>query len=415
MAHRRGLLAEFQHQQRLAQTRANQAARAQAAARAQVQRAQAAQARATAAAIRTSEAERKRAEKEAQAAYVESRQAEVQELNDELAYQYEEIDGLLQATLEVDDFVDLEALKKQVSHPPFPWPELQAPRPQPEPIHVSEPPIFTEPEVPKGLFGKKKKHAEVRQQAWNEYQEALQQWEAFKASVPGRQEQLANQHAALERTRLDMLEAATAQYDAECRLREQEVVEHNSAIDALIAGLGYGVVDAVQEYVGIVLANSIYPPSFEVVHEAEFEPETAELKLTVIVPAPDALSTVKSYRYVKASDEIAETALSRTDANNRYASALHQVTLRSMHEIFEADRRGIIQAMSLQVGPRTKDPATGRDTFLPLVAVTAPRDLFMSFDLAGVIPSATLQHLGAAVSKNPSTLTTVDTSGIRRS
>ncbi|MCU1529453.1 MAG: hypothetical protein JWP75_3216 [Frondihabitans sp.] len=415
MAHRRGFLAEIQHQNRLAQSRANQAARAQAAARARAQRAQAAQVRATAAAARMSEAERKRADREAQAAYVESRLAEVQELNDDLAYANEEVDGLLKATLEVDDYVDLESLKKSVIHPPFPRPELQAPRPLPEIIQISDPPAFVEPEIPKGLFGKKKRHEEIRLRAWTEYQQALQQWEAFRVAVPGRQAELADQHAALEHTRLNLLEAAQLQFDSECRLREQEVTEHNSAIDALIAGLGYGVVDAVQEYVGIVLANSVYPPSFEVVHEAEFEPETAELKLTVIVPAPESLSTVKAYRYVKATDEVAETALSKTDANKRYAGALHQVALRSMHEIFEADHRGIIQAISLQLGPRTKDPATGREMFLPLIAVTAPRDSFVEFDLAGVVPAATLQLLGAAVSKTPAALTVVDASGVRRS
>ncbi|BDZ48580.1 hypothetical protein GCM10025867_08210 [Frondihabitans sucicola] len=321
----------------------------------------------------------------------------------------------MKATLDVDDYVDLDSLKKSVEHPPFPRPELQTPRPLPEPIQISDPPVFVEPEVPKGLFGKKKRHEEIRLQAWTEYQQALQQWEAFRDSVPARQAQLTSQHGALERTRLDMLAAAEAQYEAECRLREQEVAEHNSAIDALIAGLGYGVVDAVQEYIGIVLANSVYPASFEVVHEAAFEPETAELKLTVIVPAPEDLKTVKAYRYVKATDEVAETALSKTDANNRYAGALHQVALRSMHEIFEADRRGIIQAISLQVGPRTKDPATGRQMFLPLIAVTAPRQKFTEFDLAGVVPAATLQHLGAAVSKTPAALTVVDASGVRRS
>jgi len=174
-------------------------------------------------------------------------------------------------------------------------------------------------------------------------------------------------------------------------------------------------VDAFQEYVGIVLANSVYPPSFEVEHEARFDPATSELALTAIVPAPESIRTVKSYRYVRASDEIVETQSSKKDVNDRYASAIHQVALRSLHEIFEADRRGIVQAISLQVGPRTKDPATGRQMFLPLVAVTSARETFMDFDLGGVVPSATLQHLGAAVSKNPFSLVTIDPAGVRRS
>jgi restriction system protein len=212
---------------------------------------------------------------------------------------------------------------------------------------------------------------------------------------------------------MDALEAEQERYDAAILHQEREVAEHNAAIDGLITGLGYGVTEAVQEYVGIVLANSIYPESFYVEHEAVFEPETGELQLQVIVPAPDTVRAVKGFRYVKASDEIVETPLSKKDANDRYAGALHQVAVRSLHEIFEADRRGLIHAISVQLGPNAKDPATGRDKFMPLIAVTSSREKFMEFDLANAVPAATLQHLGAAVSKTPTALTTVVVAGIR--
>jgi restriction system protein len=413
MARRRGFFAELQHQQRLAEARANAARRAQTAASAQMQRARAAQERAEARFARASEAERKQFEREMKDAHIAARVAEVDELNENLAEEYGEIDGLLASTLRVDDFVDLEALKKSVVRAPFARMELKTPRPAPAPIAIPEQPRLREPEAPTGLFGKKKKLEEAQQQAQAEFQSALRQWEDYRAGIPAREAERKRQHAALERTRMDMLEAEQERYDSAMIRQKEEVAEHNAAIDALVVGLGYGATDAVQEYVGIVLANSIYPDSFDVEHDAVFDPETAELRLQVTVPAPDTLRTVKSFRYVKANDEIAETQLSKKDANDRYAGALHQVALRSLHEIFEADRRGLIQAISLQVGPDAKDPATGRDRFMPLIAVTAPRDKFLEFDLSSVVPSATLQHLGAAVSKTPAALTVVDVAGVR--
>ena len=413
MARRRGFFAEIQHQQRLADARAIAASRAQTQASAQMQRARAAQERATARLARASDAERKQIEREVREAYVASRLAEADELNENLAAEYAEIDGLLAATLSLDDYVDLEALKKTVVHAPFARMELKVPHPAPTPIPVPEQPRLQAPEAPTGMFGKKKKLGEAQERAQAEYQSALQQWDQYRAGIPAREAELARKHAALERTRLDMLEAEQERYDSAMVRQKQEVAEHNAAIDTLVVGLGYGATDAVQEYVGIVLANSIYPESFEIEHEAVFEPETAELRIQVIVPAPDKIRSVKSFRYVKASDEIAEAQLSKKDANDRYAGALHQVALRSLHEIFEADRRGLIQAISLQVGPNAKDPATGRDMFMPLIAVTSPRGQFTEFDLSSVVPSATLQHLGAAVSKTPSALTLVDVAGVR--
>ncbi|WP_211286316.1 hypothetical protein [Rathayibacter tritici] len=415
MARRRGILAEIHHQQRLAQVRANAAARAQTQAHAQAQRARAAQDRAEAAIARASEAERKRYEREAKAAYLERRAAEVDELNEDLAQEYAEIDGLLADTLRVDDFVDLEELKRRAEHPPFPRWDLETPNPAPVPTPLPAPPVYVEPTAPAGLFGRKKKFEEARLRAKTDFEEAFGQWETYRDWIPARDAELAREHANLEAARLKLLAAERERYDAACRAREARVSEHNAAIDDLIAGLGYGTVDAVQEYVSIVLANSVYPDSFPVEHDAEFDPEIAELKVRVVVPAPDSLRTVKSFRYVKASDDITETQLSKAAANERYTSALHQVALRSLHEIFEADRQGLIQAISVQVGPETNDPATGREIFIPLVALAASREVFMDIDLRAVVPLATLQHLGAAVTKNPYTLSAVDVSGVRRS
>jgi restriction system protein len=90
------------------------------------------------------------------------------------------------------------------------------------------------------------------------------------------------------------------------------------------------------------------------------------------------------------------------------------VALRSLHEVFEADRRGLIKTISLEIGTNTTDPATGKYIYLPFVAVGAEREAFLEFDLAAVVPAATLSHLGAAVSRDPYNLAPADVTGIRR-
>lgn len=39
----------------------------------------------------------------------------------------------------------------------------------------------------------------------------------------------------------------------------------------------------------------------------------------------------------------------------------------------------------------------------------------MEFDLSGLVPQATLKHLGAAISKDPVGLVAVDVTGVRKS
>lgn len=367
------------------------------------------------AAQRASESERKRLEKEAAAAHTASRQAEVEQLNSELAALYDRVDSLLEATLDVDDYVDLEKLRRTVEHPPFDRENLKRPLSAPQPIPEPAPPVFQPPAPPTGLFGRKQKMAEAQAQAEADFAQAQAQWEEEMRLLPGQRQKLTDRHAAAEETRKRALAAELTRYEAECAEREKEVTEHNADLDQLIANLGYGSVEAVQEYVGIVLANSVYPEGFSVEHEAQFDPETAELSLRVLIPEPSTIPTIKSYRYVKASDEITPVALSQKDAKDRYLGIVQQVALRSLHEVFEADRRGLIQSISLDVGTQTTDPATGKGIYVPFLAVSTSREVFSDIDLSAVVPAATLEYLGASVSKNPLGLVAANTEGVRRS
>lgn len=414
MARRRGFLAEMQRQARLAEQRQRAAARQQVAAVRRAEQAQRAAERAQVAAARSAQADRKRLEREARAAYVEAMQARVESLNAELAEHYAELDGLLEATLDVDDYVDLEALRVTAQHPPFPRSDLRTPVPAPAPIPEPPLPVRREVAPPKGPFGRKKKLAAAEAEVDRRYAADYQAWQAAMDSLPARQAAQAAEHAELERVRLQALAKATAQYEAESAERERAAREQNDELDQLIAGLGYGTVEAVQEYVGIVLANSVYPEHFPVGHESEFEPATAELTLRVTMPGPETVPTIKAYKYTKSTDEIGETQLSQKAAKDRYAGIVHAVALRSLHEVFEADRRGLIRSISLELGTETISPATGRETYVPFAAVAVDRDSFNELDLSEIVPAVTLQHLGAVVSKNPHGLAPINPSGIRR-
>jgi len=71
-------------------------------------------------------------QKERARLYIESRIAEVAALNDRLAADIAELDGLFRSTLNVDDFLDFESLKEPAPRPRFaPAPVFQTCRPRP--------------------------------------------------------------------------------------------------------------------------------------------------------------------------------------------------------------------------------------------------------------------------------------------
>jgi restriction system protein len=342
-------------------------------------------------------------------------QAEADQYNAELAIVYEDLDTLLTATLDVDDYVDLETLRQVVVHPQFDRADLEVPIAPPTPIPDPVQPSRHAVEAPKGLFGRKRKLEEAQAKAEADFAQASAAWHKNLESLPARRAALAAEHSAAEAARETALLVERARYADECAQREKEASERNASVDEFIASLGYGTVEAVREYVGIVLANSVYPTHFEVEHDADFDPTTAELSLKVVVPGPDQVPTIKAHKYTRASDAITTVALSQKESKGRYANVVHQVALRTIHEVFEADRRNLIQAISLEVGTEARNPATGKQEFFPLVAVGASRDRFVEIDLSAVVPAATLEHLGAAVSKSPFDLVPANGSGVRRS
>ncbi|MDF1738154.1 MAG: hypothetical protein P1U86_03255 [Verrucomicrobiales bacterium] len=420
MGRRRGLLAELQHQAKQAQL---EQARAQRdadqrylAAVKHSEQMQKEGARLNAQLARAQEAERKLLEKEAKAAHIEAKLAEVSEKNLELEVIYHQIDNILEATLYVDDFVDLNQLKRVANHPQF---VSDHATPAPPPLTIPDPPApsFESPPPPTGIRGLlgKEKHKRAVTQARYRHGKAVEAWQRLVAENAAVFEARVHEHAVQDAERLAALDAAWRHYQAECVAREAEVVAHNEEVNQLINDLGYGSVDAIHEYVTIVLSNSVYPPHFRVGYDFIFNPETAELELKVLIPGPDKLKTIKAYKYTKSSDQISTTELSQKACKDRYASAVHQVAIRSLHEIFEADRRGLIKTISLEVATETINPATGNEEEVLFVATAAERESFLSFDLTCVVPLATLEHLGASISKNPYALIPADATGVRRS
>lgn len=418
---RRGFFAELQHQSRVAARERERAEREayqrHVGAVRQAEQAMKASERAQTKLIKATESERKRLEKEAREAHVAAMEAEVIERNGELEHIYEEIDSLLAFTLKVDDYVDLKSLRIEVKHPPFDRADLEVPIPQPSHIPAPNEPVLVMPVPPSGLFSffGKKKYAEAIENAQRAHEQAVMEWHTACRNVQVRRQNAEEVRTREEVRRLDTLKSELERYSKECAARESEAAERNGRLDELITNLSYGTADAINEYISIVLSNSVYPDHFQVAHEFEFDPATAELNLRVLMPGPSEISETKSYKYTKATDEITSISLSQKECRDRYADAIHQVALRSFHEVFESDRRGLIKTISLEVGTNTIDPAIGQSTYVPFVIAAAERESFLAFNLSAIVPALTLGRLGAAVSKNPYSLVAAERSGVRRS
>jgi len=353
-------------------------------------RSQAAQLRAQAAARR--EADRARAaymraraadEKERKRLYAESRAADVAAMNDDLDAAVAALQGLLAATLGVDDRIRFSALKRSAARPQWQHAGLE----QPEPAPVLD--TFLPP-PPAGLskvFGTGK----------GKHQQAL-------AGARASYEQAAGQHRIREENRSRTLAQARAEWQAAVDAADAEARKQHEEIDAFEADYRRGDLDAVVSYCSMVLEASRYPEGFQQQFKLAYVPESRQIVVEYELPTVDIVPAVRARKYVKTSDTISETARSQAQVKAIYASVVAQVTIRTLHELLESDAGGHLDTVVFNGIVDTTDPGSGRRIRPCLVTVRTTRELFSELDLAHVEPLACLKHLSAGVSKSPAEL-----------
>lgn len=325
-------------------------------------------------------------QKERAKLYVESRLAQVNLQNEQLEEQIDQLNNLLSDTLGVDDYFDLNTLKQSPAIPVFNPGKLGTAESHPDlqgylPANLSG--------IRKLIPGAKEKHA----------QEVAKARERYEADVAT--------YAAREATRQVALAELRAKYDHEVAEVHQKVAEHNAEIDKFQQDLATGVPSAVTNYFTLVLEASSYPEGFPQHAKTAYVPESKQLVVEYDLPGFNVVPETGAYKYVKAKDEVTSTVRSLTQRKAVYSSIIGQVTLRTLHELFESDRIGYLETVVFNGYVDTIDRGTGRSIRSCIVTVRTTRDMFDHLNLSKVDPVACLKVLNASVSKNPSELVPV--------
>lgn len=344
--------------------------------------------------------------REAKKALVEAKEAKAQLSSALAAYDLSEIDGVLEATLGVDDYIDLDAMKMQVKHAAFKS-EYEDRIPPPEPIAPPPEPVFAPPPAPRGvgaMFGGKKKYAQQHADAVNEFESRRTAWQEAAANAPTQQLAQLTKHKEAENARLASLAQAREAYDRDCESRKQRAEWFNTSLNDFSRELKTGQQHAIEFYFGLVFENSSYPSFFPWPPTCAYDPMTRELEIQLPLPRPDQIPTIKLVKYVRARDAFVDVESTQKEQRDRYSNLVYSMTLRTLHEVWEADRLNLVRTVSLTAYVQHTDPATGNETLSNLVGIAALKEDFMQLRLENITPLETLNHLHATLSKSPFTL-----------
>jgi restriction system protein len=294
------------------------------------------------------------------------------------------LDSLLLSTLDVDDHIDLEIFKKPITVPPFDPGPLG--RPAPEPFWDS----YLPPQ-PRGV-GKILGERLYQQQtagARRNYEEARARW------------------AEGEERRLRQFAARRRAYEESKRKHEAKLVAYNAEVDRFAAAVARADPASVVEYFAMVLGNSVYPDDFPQHFRLAFLPKQRHLLIEYHLPTIEVIPVVKEYRYDQVRDDLAAVPRDQSEIRRRYVEIIAQVTLRTVHEIVEADRGGLVGQISFNGIVDTIDRRTGRFVRPCLVSLRTDRETFAAIKLRRVDPVACLTYLQGVLSGTPDDLSPV--------
>ncbi len=325
-------------------------------------------------------------EKANAAAYTAARMQEVSDANQDIATSIDELNHILEATLQHDDTITLETLKMPPFQPFTPPGHLllQVPTPPHEAFLVPAP-----TKMALMIPGAKQRYQKRIEEANNQYNAAV--------AAAQNQEQQRQHHIA----------SLYQQHEQERQAYDIEAKEHNDTIDELASQYALGDPDAVIAYNIMVLERSLYPADFPQQFQLAYIPESKELVIEYELPGVECIPSIAEYKYVKSRDAVDEKRRKDAEVRELYQDVIAAVCLRTLHEVFEADQYHHLQVVVFNGFVHTVNRSTGQDIRPHLLSIRVIRDRFMSINLARVEKRACLKDLGVSLSPRPTELVPV--------
>ncbi len=158
--------------------------------------------------------------------------------------------------------------------------------------------------------------------------------------------------------------------------------------------------DAIIEYCDMVLSNSNYPDSFPQDFDIDYNTESKIMIIDYFLPSLEDIPKLKEVKYVIAKDAFTEVYLSETAINKIYDNLLYQISLRTMHELYEADQIEALDSIVFNGWVKSIDKGTGQEVTACILSIQANKEEFRSINLENVDPKICFKTLkGVASSK----------------
>jgi restriction system protein len=321
----------------------------------------------------------------------ENRAEHVDELNQEAKEAIESLNNILVHTLSVDDTVDWDSIKRKDAFRINPVEFFKdGGKPafitfnsfgRPTEFKKISPPI--EPTFEKikneyGIFSKLFRGKSIKE----DFEVRVKKWQQEKEQT--------NKN---NKSRELFFNKVVSSFENKKKEFEEEKQRDNEALENVKSRYKEKDPKAIEEYCDLVLTGSQYPDYFPQNWLFEYREDNRIAIVEYDLPAPDQLPTVESYKYIKSRDEVSEKVLTQAARKKLYDSAIYQICIRTLHELFEADVINALDAVAFNGLVTNTNPATGIEETKLIMSIVASKDQFIAFDLSQIDPKATFKHM----------------------
>lgn len=322
-------------------------------------------------------------EKETKQKYFEDKIGKAEDLTTGVRERIEELKQILDHTLHINDLISFASLRKKDAFPKYCLEEsikIPAPIPQKELFTRDiQPPSFIQKLIP----GAQERYAKSLEKSESDFNEAIKL------------------HEEREKERLKKIEQIKRKYEEAKATHTLEVQKHNEEIEEFESCYNNADPNAIVGYNSMVLERSDYPDGFPQEYRVAYVPESKELVIEYELPRPDVIPRTLEYRYVKSNDTIVEKYRKENEIKDIYQDVVAAISLRTCHEIFEADQGSHINVITFNGFVKTIDASIGKDIRPCLVSVRVTKERFLEIDLSRIEKKACLRNLGAQLSPRP--------------
>jgi restriction system protein len=316
----------------------------------------------------------------------------------------------LRHTLNYNDAIDWEKLK-DFSTFPIQKPTKPTFPPRPEPAPTPREPLPSDPRYQPQLGFTDKLFASRRAKkvanAAALYQLDHQSWWQQKQAIVSANITKQKEYEALVQRIEEDYNRTIRDWELQVTTFVQKQQEQNSAVDRQKDNYLSGSPDAILAYCDMVLSDSDYQDFFPQEFELDYNPETKIVVADYSLPAPENIPTLQEVKYVASRDEFAEKHMSESQRDKMYDELLYQITLRTVHELFEADVINAISSVIFNGHVRSIDKSTGQEVNPCVLSIQTRREEFMAINLANVDPKACFKQLKGVGSSKLHSLTSV--------